>query len=190
MKALVGVAALLLAASAQAEGLNMYAGGGIGQSTASDFCNDLVGFPSVSCDDQSTSIKGFFGYQLNRNIAFEAAVNGFGEVKARGPGGVATAKSVAIEGDVVASLPLGSQFSLYGKLGLYSAYTEVKVNTVTLVGTFDDNNLDITYGFGGRWDFAEHWAGRVEWQQYNSVGGSDTGETDIDVVNVGVMYKF
>jgi OOP family OmpA-OmpF porin len=190
MKALVGVAALLLAASAQAEGLNMYAGGGIGQSTASDFCADFSGFSNVSCDDKSTSIKGFFGYQLNRNIAFEAAVNGFGESKARGPGGTATANSVAIEGDVVASLPLGSQFSLYGKVGIYSAYTEVDVNTTTLVGTFDDNNVDITYGFGGRWDFAERWAGRVEWQQYKSVGGTDTGETDIDVINVAVMYKF
>ena len=190
MKVLVGFAALLLAVSAQAEGLNMYAGGGIGQSTAKDVCSDVAGFPGVSCDDKATSIKGFFGYQLNRNVAFEAAVNGFGEVKAQGPGGTVKANSAAVEGDVILSLPLGSQFSLYGKVGIYSAYTKVEANTTTVVGTFDDNNVDITYGFGGRWDFAERWAGRVEWQLYKSVGGSDTGETDIDTINVAVMYKF
>jgi len=190
MRVLVAVAALVFAASVQAEGRNMYAGGGFGQSTAASWCDDFAGLASVRCDDSGTAIKGFFGYQLNRYIALEAGVNGFGEVKAQGPGGTATANSAAIEGVVVASLPLGSMFSLYGKVGIYSAYTEVEVNTVTLVDTFKDTNMDMTYGFGARLDFSEGWAGRVEWQQYKSVGGSETGESDVDMVNVAVMYKF
>ena len=39
-------------------------------------------------------------------------------------------------------------------------------------------------------DFSPNWAGRVEWQQYKSVGGSDTGESDVNAINVAVMYKF
>ena len=190
MRVLVAVAALLCAASVQAAGPNMYAGGGLGQATAKSACDDLAGLPGVSCDDTATSIKGFFGYQVNPHLALEAAVTGFGEVKAKGPQGTAKLSSAAIEGVLVGSLPLGSGISLYGKVGVYFAHTEADVNTTTEVDTFTDNNSDLTYGLGGRMDFSPNWAGRAEWQQYKSVGGSETVETDVNVFNVAVMYKF
>ncbi len=190
MRVLVAVAALMFAGALHAEGLNMYAGGGFGQASASGTCDAFAGVAGVSCDDSATSIKGFFGYQVNRYLALEAALNGFGEWAARGPGGTAKISTAAAEGVLVGSLPLGSGFSLYGKLGIYFARTETEVNTVSLVGTFTDDNTDLTYGFGGRLDFSGNWAGRVEWQQYKSVGGSTSGETDVDGFNVAVMYRF
>jgi outer membrane immunogenic protein len=190
MRVLVAVAALVFAGTLHAEGLNMYAGGGFGQAKASGSCDTFAGIAGVSCDDTATSIKGFFGYQVTRYLALEAAVNGFGEWKVQGPGGTAKISAAAVEGDLVGSIPLGSMFSLYGKIGIYFARTETEVNTFSLVGTFTDDNTDLTYGVGGRMEFATNWAGRVEWQQYKSVGGSNSGESDVDVFNVAVMYKF
>ena len=190
MRVLVALFSLFFAASLHAEGLNMYAGGGFGSATAKGVCDDFAGLAGVTCDDSATTIKGFFGYQVNRYLALEAALNGFSEWKVRGPGGTASVRSAALEGDLVASLPIGSMFSLYGKFGIYFASTEAELNTFTLVGTWTDDNTDLTYGFGGRLDFSGNWAGRVEWQQYKSVGGSDTVKTDIDVFNVAVMYRF
>jgi len=88
MKAIIGacVSFLVLTASfgahAQATGvkLNMdsglYVGAGLGRSEAREFCLHIGG---GACDQKDTSWTAFFGYQVNRHLAFELGYVDLGE---------------------------------------------------------------------------------------------------------------
>jgi len=54
----------------------------------------------------------------------------------------------------------------------------------------DDTNGGLTYGIGAQYDFMPQAGVRLEWQRSDNVGGNTTGETDIDVLNVGLLWRF
>ena len=186
--AILGLAsALAFTSPAFAQG---YVGASIGKTDVKDGCTG-VSAPGVSCDDEDTSWKIFGGYQFNRNFALELGYADLGEVKASGPGGTATIEVTAFELVGVGMLPLGNNFSLYGKVGLYRAETELSVNTFLLTGTEKESNTDLTFGIGAQFDVSKQFAIRAEWQRYQDVGGGDTiGESDIDVISIGALFRF
>ena len=86
------------------------------------------------------------------------------------------------------SLPLADRFSVYGKFGFYRADSEVNFNLVVLgSGSASETNTDITFGVGLRYDFTRNLGLRAEWQRYGDVGD---GATDVDVMSVGLIWKF
>lgn len=170
---------------AQAQTPGWYAGGSLGQTDAKDAtCTP----PLTSCDDKDTAWKIFGGYEINRNFAVELGYTNLGEFKASGPGGVnATIESTAWELVGVGSFPVADRFSLYGKLGGYRAETEGRTN----VGlSADESNTGLTFGAGAQYDFTRTVGVRAEWQRYTDVGGGNVGESDLDVLSVGVRVKF
>lgn len=89
-----------------------YAGASIGRATI-DACDGVT-----NCDDEDTSWKISAGWQLNPNIAFEAAWVDFGEISGS-IGGLAV--SAEADGWTLAAkgiLPLNEQASLFGKFGM------------------------------------------------------------------------
>jgi OmpA-OmpF porin, OOP family len=188
--AIIGLAsALAFTGPSFAQDGAFYVGGSIGQTDVKDGCTGL-NVPGVSCDDEDTSWKIFGGYQFNRNFALELGYVDLGEVKASGPGGTATIEATAFELVGVGMLPLANNFSLYGKIGLYRAETEVSVNTFLLVASEDESNTDLTFGIGAQFDVSKQFAIRAEWQRYQDVGGGDIGESDVDVISVGALFRF
>ena len=91
-------------------------------------------------------------------------------------------------------LPVADRFSLYGKLGLYRAETEQKLQVTLGTLTVSDNktekNADLTFAFGARFDVTRNLGIRAEWQRYLNVGGGEIGEDDVDVLSVGVLWRF
>ena len=83
--------------------------------------------------------------------------------------------------------PVANALSVYGKLGGYYGKSELH-SSVRPSG--DDTNGGLTYGVGAQYDFMRQAAARVEWQRYDNVGGNAVGETDIDVLSVGLLWKF
>jgi opacity protein-like surface antigen len=72
-------------------------------------------------------------------------------------------------------------------LGLYRGETKLSSN----VGiSAKESNTDLTYGIGVRYDFMRNFAVRAEWQRYGDVGGGNVGKSDVDVLNIGALYKF
>jgi len=187
--------AILIATPAWSQDAGFYLGASIGQSRAKDFCDDSGGF---SCDDKDTAWKLLGGYQFNRHLAVEAGYTDLGEVGVSGVlSGVSvrgTVEVTAFELMGVGSIPLMDRFSLYGKLGLYHAETKQNVTgslgTVTVTDNDKEKNTDLTFAFGARFDITRNLGVRAEWQRYLDVGGGEIGEDDVDVLSVGLLFRF
>jgi OOP family OmpA-OmpF porin len=187
--ALTGVAIACAAPAAFAQtqaDRGWYVGGSLGQSTAEDACDGLGG-TGISCDDEDTAWKFFGGYQLNRNFAVELGYTNFGEISLSAFGLSETIEATAWELVGVGSFPVADRFSLYGKLGFYRAETEDRTN---FGFSADETNTGLTFGIGARYDFTQTIGVRAEWQKYSDVGGGDIGESDLDVLSVGLVVRF
>jgi OOP family OmpA-OmpF porin len=176
IKAVLAIAALTFAgvAAAQQPALSSaYIGGTIGQSEYKDGCAGVAG-----CDEKDTAWRILGGYQFNRYFAAELGYHDLGEVSAPG----ASVEGTAWELVGIGSYPIVDKFSVYGKLGLYRGELEGP--------GVEETNSDVTYGAGLQYDFLKNVGVRGEWQRYSKMGGGNIGETDVDVLSVGVVYRF
>jgi OmpA-OmpF porin, OOP family len=160
---ILGVPSLAMAQMRSADS-GWYVGGHVG----------LADVDATGDDDVSVKVLG--GYQINRNFAAEVGYIDFGKTSA---GGV-DFKANALELVGVGILPLmDNKLGLYGKLGF--ARGEVKA-----AGTTEDS-VEVTYGIGVQYNFTPQLGVRGEWQRYADVGD---GASDIDVLSVGVVFRF
>lgn len=181
------VAGASVAAPAAAQDLHrFYAGGSIGQTTASDGCSGII-VPGITCNDSDTAWRILGGYRINPNFSVELGYQDLGQVRATGFGvnGNVTANVWELVG--VGTVPLRNRFSVYGKLGGYRGETELRSNAGF---SGSETNTDLTFGVGGRYDFSPQIAFRAEYQSYQSVGGGTVGHSDFDVISVGALFNF
>lgn len=95
-------------------------------------------------------------------------------------------------------LPIGQHIDLHLRAGIYLADTrvtnrtrDVEFNTGNINhGRVDASQTEIFGGIGGAWNINENFVLRLEYQKYLDVGDDEkTGESDIDVVNLAVLFK-
>jgi OmpA-OmpF porin, OOP family len=184
--AVLGIAgAMAFAGPALAQDTGFYAGLSLGQSTADDACTGVSG-PGISCDDKDTAWKIFGGFQFNRHFALEFGYTDLGEVSASAPGVNVSIESSAFELVAVGMLPIADKFSIYGKLGMYRGETDASAPGQSI----SESNTDLTFGVGVRFDLTKNLGVRAEWQKYTDVGGGDIGTADVDVISIGVLFRF
>jgi len=187
---LISVAFVLALAAVSTPALSQDAGwyGGIsfGQSKAKDACTGLVGL-GITCDDTDTALTLFGGYQINKSFGAELGYVNLGEVSATGPGGTATIEAKGFELVGVGTLPINQQFSLFGKLGFFRWDLDASAPGVSI----SESGMDLTYGFGVKYDFTKNFAVRAYWQQYKDVGDeATTGTSDVEVIGLSAVFKF
>ena len=186
--ALLGAAVMAAPAAsmAQARGdTGWYLGASVGQSKAK--VADCAGFSS--CDTKAAAFGILGGYQINRNFAAELGYHDFGRATLSGPGS-ANIKANAAELVGLGASPFANRFSVYAKLGAYHA--EAKLSPPgSGSASLKDRNTDLTFGFGAQYDVTREAGVRAEWQRYKNVGGDDTGgKHDIDVISIGLIWRF
>ena len=178
IKRAIALTALVAAAAgisplAVAQDSGWYIGAMAGQSNFKD-CT------APNCDDSDTALGIFGGYQFHKNFAAELGYTDLG--KASAPG-FADAEASGFELVGVGSFPLTERFSLYGKLGFFRWDVDS--------GGQSDSGTDLTYALGVQWNFTKRLGFRAQYQVYKDVGDSaTTGSTDVDVLGVGVVFKF
>jgi len=175
--AILGLAAAMGTSSAMAQDQGWYAGLTFGNSKFKDACEGVA-----DCDDKDTAWRILGGYQFNKNLAVELGYTDLGEASAPG----ASVEATAFEVVAVGSWPFTPQFSAYGKVGLYRGETDATAPGVSA----SESNTDLTYGIGVRWDFSKNLGLRAEYQLYKDLGGDTIGESDADVISIGVIWKF
>ena len=171
-----------------------YLGVGIGQTKVKDLCN-VPGLILTSCKDTDTAFKIFGGYEFTKNWAAELAYVDFGKYPASGTvAGIpvsfnAKANGWVLEG--VGTWPIADQFGVFGKIGAIVAKVDLSESGGGVAVSQSSSSTSLTFGVGAKWDFAQHFAARVEFERFNKVGDSSTtGTADIDLFSVGVSYKF
>jgi len=117
--------------------------------------------------EDDTAIRVLGGYQINRNFAAEL---GYSQLLDKGGVEVSAFELVGI-----GLFPLGNRFSIFGKLG----FANVDVETP---GTSQDRT-ELTYGVGVQYDLTPRFGLRGQWQRYDT-------DTEVDVLSVGVTYRF
>ncbi len=171
IKAFLATSALFFAGAAAAQQpsvSSVYVGGTIGQAEYKD----------GGGDDKDTAWRILGGYQFNRYFAAELGYHNLGE---------ASAAAGAVEGTAwelvgIGAYPLVDKLSAYGKLGVYRGELEG-------LGA-EETNTDLTFGVGLQYDLVKNVGLRGEWQRYSKMGGGNLVETDVDVLSVGVVYRF
>jgi len=159
-----------------------------------------------------TSEDGFtwgltLGYQFFRYLAVEAAWVDLGSaeykasVEVAGDGSIIpldtkiTTDSAGATLSALGILPFASNWQVYGRAGVYFASNDLELRVSSdgfgpPPAEDSDNTQEFYWGLGAGYTQA-HWTLRLEWQQYMDVGDdSTTGETDIDRITLGAIYKF
>ena len=159
--------------SAFAADSGFYAGGSVGQSSAS---LDNVALSKKS--DTAFSLLG--GYKISQNLGVEAEYVNFGKVST-----VAWSADIsAIAATVVVAIPVYTDFALYGKLGFARTSFENAPNGISVSRT------TATFGLGGQFKIDPSLGIRVGWDRY-AVGDAITApEGNSNLIAVGIVYKF
>jgi opacity protein-like surface antigen len=169
----------------------------------------------VGLNSSETSEDGFtwgltLGYQFFRFLAVEAAWVDLGSAEYKANidvGDPSTDPPTVIPLDTkittdssgatlsaLGILPFATYWQVYGRAGVYFANNDLDVSAssgdVGASGEDSDNTQEFYWGLGAGYTQAQ-WTLRLEWQQYMDVGDeSTTGETDIDRITLGAIYKF
>lgn len=196
------VAASMMAFAGSALAGDWYAAGSVGSSSVDVSKTDLdgqmvsAGFTGVSSslDKNDTAYKLQLGYQFNPNFALEGGYVDLGKAKYSvsytGPVAGSGQAEISAKGwnvNAVGIIPLSNDFSVLGKVGLIDAKVEISGPA----GSVSDTSWKATWGVGGAYNFSKTMAVRLEYDRYSKLGNNNTtGEGDVDLWSVGLVYKF
>ena len=147
----------------------IYFGGSFGSSEAENYCSITSG-----CENKDSSWKGFVGYKIDERFSAEAAYTSVGDLHKNGTASDISAISVT----GVANLPINDQFGVFGKAGFSRWKSE---NTDS-----EKSGSGLTYGFGAKVALSETMKLRAEWERLPSIRTSNTEESDIDMMSIGI----
>lgn len=204
---------------------DFYAFGSAGQSDIGLGKNNLDGFldkgltnkgvtnlsPSSSMESADTGYKLGAGYQFTPNIAVEGAYVDLGKATYSynatgtlgGNNGTAHAsgdvKVSGINFSLVGTLPIASDISLFGKVGMFVGEAKATLNGSASAGaaSVTVNNAGGTksqsatsYGIGASYNITQQISLRAEYEEFDLKGISATGDPKASLLSVGVGYKF
>ena len=149
-----------------------YVGGAIGQSEANTYCNGESG-----CQDSDTAWKVFGGYKLVDKVSIEGAYLNLGDIRKDGQNSDVT----AFGGYAVGTLPVTERFDAFAKIG--GVYWKSE-NT-----DGSENGFGLSYGVGAKMTLNETTKLRAEWEKVTDVETSNSEETDINILTIGVELQ-
>jgi len=177
---------LVAASAAPAQGF--YIGGSVGQSDFDDsnVIPDLI--TSGSVDGSDTGFKIFGGYQFSPYFGLELSWVDLGKASYSGRFGAlnvtgGTLETSGLNFSAVGTLPLGSNFALFGKVGFFAWESNASDVTGGLPFYGTEDGSDVSYGIGASFNFTRNLSLRAEWERFKAVG-------DIDLLSVGVVFRF
>ncbi len=191
MLAVLGFAAVASAGPAIAQDKGLYLGGSFGTAEYADTCTNLN--LATGCRDNDEAWRAFGGYRFNRYFAVELGFADLGTVSAVGNLGAGPiteeSQTRAFDLVAVATVPIISRLSGFGKLGMYRAKTSHEIVAGQGTAQSGDQDSGFTYGAGLGLDLGSFGL-RFEWQRWDNVAGSTTLQETIDFFSIGALIRF
>jgi len=154
---------------------------------------------SSGFENNGVGYKMQLGYQFNQNFAIEGGYVDLGQqdyrVNFASGDGNARVRDRGLNIDALGILPVSGPFSVFGKLGAIEAKTTYRVNGADAGGDISDGHekykVSPNFGVGGMYSFNDTAAVRLELERFADLGKNDTtGEQNVDLVSLGVSYRF
>ena len=165
---------------------------------------------SSKLDDSDTVYSFFVGYRFIPYLAAEVAWLELGEAAYKSSGelyifdpmdkwlllGEAEPKLTwSGSGAVLSALgiwPVSEQWELFGRVGVLFADTELKFAIDgEKIGSESESSTEFVWGLGVDFIFMDNFAARLEYQMIPDLGDKNTtGEADVDLITLGLIYKF
>jgi OOP family OmpA-OmpF porin len=162
-----------------------YGGLSVGQARINVSAAEL-GLDSGVFEGKPTAFGGRVGYEVDWYGGIEAGYYNLGKYGFSGSflglpaGGQAKVRSYNL--GLVGNLPLGNQFSVYGKLAYARTRVEANANVAGFSGTSRDWESEAMYGVGVKWMPNPSWGVFAEWMRYH--------DTMLETYQVGALLKF
>lgn len=177
---LLAAAAVALLSASAAQAADLYGTASLGLSKW-----HVDDEPGISIDKTDTGVKLGLGAQLTPNFAVEGGYVSLGKAKLTGAGGGSgSVKGTGLFVDLVGSLPVGSDVSLFAKLGVFHGKAKGSAGGVSE----SDSGTDAKFGFGASYALSKTTQVRAEWERYRFNLSGDKG--DVDLVSVGLNFAF
>jgi OOP family OmpA-OmpF porin len=178
-------AALVIPFAAQAAG--GYVGGGLGRST---YDVDDAGMTTTSRDEKGSGWKLYGGFELSPNWGVELGYANLGKMRnvynVFGTNVAVTAKSYSMYVAGTGTVPLGDQFSLFGKLGLAANHTSVTGTAGGFSASDSGNKSGIMFGAGAAFNVTKNVALTLEYDHFGKVAE----DAKAQMWSLGARYKF
>lgn len=152
---------------------------------------------AISCDNDAAGGGISVGYQVNDWLALEAGYDYLGTIKtdypALGHPDVTAHYQGEMQGVEFVAKPfwqVNESMAVFAKLGTLAWHMEVTGDEVDFEHNASDKGWSPLLGAGVEYAFSRHWSTQLAYQWVNDVGGSSTGGTDLNMVNLGVTYHF
>lgn len=159
-------------------------------------------------DETDVGFKVLGGYQFNANLALEGGYVNLGKGSASNtmtaPATGSLNSRFKSDGwlvQAVGILSVGNDFSLFGKLG--TIYSTVKTDLTTSgavvlapgqAASRKRSEWNVAYGIGAGYRITKSVDVRLDWDRYQDLGNKGcntcTGESDVDLISVGVNFRF
>lgn len=163
-----------------------FIGASAGQSTFDISCP-----AGSSCDDTDTAYKIYGGLEVNEYISMEVGYADLGETSVTGATtGTAEANGMTLA--MVGTFAVSPSITLIGRGGMNILNLEVN-GPIAGTPTNNEGDTDVAWslGLGAQYNFTKSVGLRVEYERFFDVGDEDTtGETDVDLISAGVVFKF
>lgn len=173
---------------------------------------NFTGTQNADADDSSTGYKLFGGYSFHENISVEFSYINMGEVDAdsSSSGTYSDAMNNSLSGDILANAkakvdaftldaklnyPIASSTELVAKAGIYSADTTLNIGASSTLSAeiYDysksENSTGLHYGIGINFELTEAIGLLAGWERLDNVEANG-GESDVDLLSIGLIYNF
>ncbi len=163
-----------------------FAGASVGQASFDISCPT-----GLSCDEKDTAYKIYGGLEVNEYISMEVGYVNLGEAEVTDTTS-STASAHGMMMQIVGTYALNPSVTLIARGGMNVLNYEIDG---PLAGTPNNNEGDTdvawSLGLGAQYNLTKSMGLRMEWERYFKVGDADTtGESDIDLITAGIVFKF
>lgn len=162
-----------------------YLGAAFGQTKGDlDFGPAIVA--AADTDDETSLAKYFLGFEVNRYFAIEGGYADFGTYSYTHNAARNNIDAKGIFLDAVGKLPIGSSFSLFGKVGVVRA---------GLKGDARDDTNGFKLGLGAEYLFSSNFAVRGEYEAISKLdfvdkSGATGSQLQLQMLSVGLIYRY
>jgi OOP family OmpA-OmpF porin len=87
-------------------------------------------------------------------------------------------------GSALGALPIGEQFSLFGKIGLFMWDAEARDTTGGVPFSAQQDGTDLSFGIGLGYQFTRNLGVRAEWEMFT------TEDAESSLISVGLLWRF